>query len=69
MENLALINAGQIRRSGSKKSKLIFVLLHGAGLKSCPIPSLPPLQGEQNQRRAKWGGRGKIAIPTPKLEE
>ena len=57
-ENLALINTGRIRRSGSKNSKLIFVLLHGTELKSRPIPPPPPLQGGQNLCKAKWRGAG-----------
>lgn len=41
----------------------------GAGLKSCPIPVLPPLRGRENLRGVKRGEadqarQGKIAIPS-----
>ena len=44
----------------------------GAGLKSHPIPTPPPLRGGKNPHGAKRGGadqagRGKIAIPTLEL--
>ena len=40
-------------RGGSKKSKPIPAPPHGAGLKSCHIPALPPLQGGENPHGAK----------------
>ena len=43
-------------RGGSKKFKPIPVLPHGAGLKSCPIPNLTPLQVGENPCGAKRGG-------------
>jgi len=49
---------GGVGRCGSKKSKPIPVLPHGAGLKSCPIPALPTLQGEENSCGAKRKGVG-----------
>ena len=69
---------GGVGQVGSKKSKLIPTQPRGAGLKfchipaslrSCPIPTPPPLWGGENSHGAKWGGagqagRGKIAIPS-----
>ena len=56
------------RWGGSKKSKHILALPRGAGLKSPPIPTPPPLLGRENPHGTKRGGadqvrRGKIAIP------
>ena len=45
-------------RGGSKKSKPIPAPPYGAGLKSCPISALPPLQGKENPRGVKRGGTG-----------
>lgn len=52
---------------GSKKYKPIIALSHSAGLKSCPISALLPLQDKENPHEAKLRGmgqvgRGKIAI-------
>ena len=63
--NLTLINAGQ---GGSKKCKPIPALPCGAGLKSRPIPTPPPLRDGENAHGVKRGGAGqarlgKIAIP------
>ena len=60
---------GGVRQGGSKKSKLIPVPPHGAGLKSCPISVPPHLRSGENPREAKRGGavylgRDKITIPT-----
>ena len=57
--------------SGSEKSKLIHAPSHGMRLKSCPISTPPPLQGEKNPHVAKQeevgeAERDKIAIPTCK---
>ena len=49
---------GGTRLGGSKKSKPIPVLPRNAGLKSCPIPTPPPLRGRENPRWAKLGGAG-----------
>ena len=59
---------GGAGRGGSKKCKPIPVLPRGAGLKSRPIPTPPPLRGGENPHGAKRGGVGqvrwgKIAIP------
>ena len=58
-----------VGRVGSKNSKPILALPHGAGLKSCLIPALPPLQGKENLCGVKRGevgqaGQGKITIPS-----
>jgi len=50
---------GRVGRGGSKKSKPIPALPHGAGLKSCPIPVPPLLWGGKNLHRAKREGRVK----------
>ena len=55
-------------RCGSKKCKLIPTPPRGAGLKSRPIPALPPLRSGENLHGAKRGGagqagRGKTTIP------
>ena len=42
-----------VGRVESKKSKPISALPHGAGLKSRPIPALPPLRGGKNLRGTK----------------
>ena len=60
-------------RVGSKMSKPIPVLPHGAGVKSHFIPTPLPLWGEENPRGAKWGEAGqagwdKIIIPTLNVE-
>ena len=49
---------GRSSQGGSKKSKPIPSLSHGAGLKSYPIPAPPTLQGEENLQEAKRGGTG-----------
>ena len=62
--NLTLINVGQGRERGgtgrgrSKKCKPILALPRGAGLKSRPIPTPPPLRGGENPHGAKQGGVG-----------
>ena len=43
-------------RGGFKKSKPIPALPHDARLKSHPIAAPPPLQGGENNRKAKQGG-------------
>ena len=53
---------------GAKKCKPIPAPPRGAGLKSHPIPTPPPLRGGENPHGAKRGGagqagQGKIAIP------
>ena len=63
-----MVGAG-MGRGGSKKCKSIPAPPRGAGLKSCPISALSPLQGGENPHGAKRGGAGqaerdKIAIPT-----
>ena len=50
-------------QDGSKKSKRIPTLSRGAGLKSCPIPTAPPLRGGENPRGAKLGGVGQNCHP------
>ena len=50
-------------QDGSKKSKRIPTLSRGAGLKSCPIPTPPPLWGGENLRGAKRGGAGQNFHP------
>ena len=45
---------------GSKKFKPNPAPPYGAGLKSCPILTPPPLQGGANLREAKWGGAGQV---------
>ena len=47
---------GEAGQGGSKKSKLISILPHGAGLKSHPIPVPLPLWGGDNPREMKQGG-------------
>ena len=49
---------GRAGRGGSKKSKPIPTSPHGVGLKSCPIPTPPPLRDEENPRRVKRGRAG-----------
>ena len=66
--NLTLIIAGQGRERGgtgqgrSKKCKPILALPRGAGLKSRPIPALPPLRGGENPHGAKRGGVGQSGM-------
>ena len=50
-------------QGGSKKSKPIPALPCGAGLKSCPIPTPPPLRVGENPRGAKLGGAGQNCHP------
>ena len=54
---------GRDRAGGSKKSKPIPTLPRGAGLKSCPIPTPPPLRGRENPHGAKQGGAGQNCHP------
>ena len=54
---------GRAGRSGSKMSKFILTLSHGAGLKSCHILTPPPLQDRENPCRAKREGAGKNCHP------
>ena len=48
----------EMGRGGSKMSKSILILSRGAGLKSHSIPTLPPLWGGENPRKAKRRGLG-----------
>ena len=66
-EKITIITLSNTGWGGSKKSKPIPTPPPSAGLKSCLIPTSPPLQGEENPCEAKRGGvglagRGKIAI-------
>ena len=47
---------GKVGQGESKNSKPISVPSHGAGLKSCPIPTRPPLRGRENPHGVKQGG-------------
>ena len=54
-------------QGGSKKCKPIPTPPCDTGLKSCPIPAPPPLQGEENPYGAKRGGgvkRGGEKLPS-----
>ena len=44
---------GGTGKGGSKNSKPILAPPHGARLKSCPIPTPPPLQCKENPHGAK----------------
>ena len=47
---------GEVGQDESKNSKPIPAPSRGAGLKSCPIPTRPPLQGGENPHGVKQGG-------------
>ena len=59
---------GEAGRVGSKKSKPIFALPRGMGLKSRPIPAPPPLQDEENPREAKREGARQNCHPYLKFK-
>ena len=53
-----LVIRGGARWGGFKKFKPIPSPARGMRVKSCPIPTPPPLRDRENLHRAKWGGVG-----------
>ena len=59
MQSEAGWGQGGVGWVGSKKSKSIPASPRGAGLKSCPIPALPPLWGRKTCVERSRKGRVK----------